>query len=111
MVMNSASISPSHSPTPGPRANAPFPTLDHTLFTLVSYAFLAAIGLTIWGLTLTHRRKGRQHSSHIPPSYKSACQRCRYFDPGPYLKCAIHPTTVMTEASANCTDYWSSGST
>ena len=33
------------------------------------------------------------------------CNQCQYFESNPYLKCAVHPISVMTEAAIDCTDY------
>jgi hypothetical protein len=32
------------------------------------------------------------------------CRRCEYFNDNHYIKCALHPTTVMTEGANNCQD-------
>jgi hypothetical protein len=36
---------------------------------------------------------------------KVSCQNCRYFSANPYLKCALHPDTVLTDAAVDCRDY------
>lgn len=33
------------------------------------------------------------------------CKKCRFFSTNPYLKCAVHPCTVLTEKAMHCTDY------
>lgn len=33
------------------------------------------------------------------------CRNCRFFSGNPYLRCAVHPTTVMTKAATDCSDY------
>ncbi len=40
-----------------------------------------------------------KHSGNVP------CRSCRYFTNSLYLKCTVHPTTVMTQAAINCSDY------
>jgi hypothetical protein len=37
--------------------------------------------------------------------YGIKCDRCQYLDCNPHLKCAIHPSTVLTHQSVNCKDY------
>jgi hypothetical protein len=36
---------------------------------------------------------------------KLPCQNCEYFCSNNYLKCAVQPSMVMTEAAKNCSDY------
>jgi hypothetical protein len=38
---------------------------------------------------------------------KVSCHKCRYFNANPYLKCALHPDTVLTEGAVDCRDYQS----
>ncbi len=35
---------------------------------------------------------------------KLPCCNCQFFNKNPYLKCAVHPTIVMTEAAIDCPD-------
>ncbi|WP_295619538.1 hypothetical protein [Chamaesiphon sp. GL140_3_metabinner_50] len=49
--------------------------------------------------------KERQKSYTQKPCQKSPCNNCEYFDGNHYLNCAIHPTTVRTEAAIDCLDY------
>jgi hypothetical protein len=37
--------------------------------------------------------------------YGIKCDRCQYLDYNPYLKCAIHPSIVLTHQVINCKDY------
>jgi hypothetical protein len=37
--------------------------------------------------------------------YGIKCDRCQYLDCNPYLKCTIHPSTVLTHEAVNCKDY------
>lgn len=38
------------------------------------------------------------------------CMNCRYFNDSHYLKCAVHPSTVLTKKALNCSDYCSKSS-
>jgi hypothetical protein len=42
-----------------------------------------------------------KHFSRIP------CRKCRFFSGNPYIKCAVHPSTVLTTQAKDCSDYWS----
>lgn len=37
---------------------------------------------------------------------QASCHRCRFFNQNSYLKCAVHPSTVLTSQAKNCSDYW-----
>jgi hypothetical protein len=106
MVGTPVSVQPSRSSTLNQQSEVPFPTLNHALLIMISFMLASAIGLAIRGLVLAHRRKSQQKLSSVQLIHPTPCQRCQYFGPNPYLKCAIHPVTVMTEASADCSDYW-----
>lgn len=34
------------------------------------------------------------------------CKNCRFFNNSHYLKCAVHPSSVLTRQALNCSDYW-----
>ncbi|MBD2306441.1 hypothetical protein H6G17_13065 [Chroococcidiopsis sp. FACHB-1243] len=36
---------------------------------------------------------------------QSPCRKCRFFFNNPFLKCAVHPTIVLTKEANNCADY------
>ena len=44
-------------------------------------------------------------SFKIKPSDRVPCKNCRYFSGNFYLKCAVHPATVLTKEASNCADY------
>ena len=33
------------------------------------------------------------------------CLRCHYFNPNPYIKCTLHPNSVLTDEAIDCQDY------
>lgn len=33
------------------------------------------------------------------------CRNCRFFSNNNHLKCAVHPSTALTEQALNCSDY------
>jgi hypothetical protein len=105
MAATSASIQSSNSSMPNRQESVSTSVVDQALLIIVSFVFLSTIGLTISRLVRVRRRKNRYHSSYAPSLGKRSCQRCQYFSSNPYLKCAIHPATVMTEAANDCNDY------
>jgi len=37
--------------------------------------------------------------------FQSPCRKCQFFDDNNYLNCAVHPSVVLTNKAANCSDY------
>ena len=35
----------------------------------------------------------------------SKCRNCQFYATNPYLKCAVHPSVVLTKQARNCIDY------
>lgn len=64
----------------------------------------ATIGSIVFVLCQIIEDKNRQskinHCQQIP------CSNCRFFSNNHYLKCAVHPSTVLTKYALNCSDYW-----
>jgi hypothetical protein len=40
-----------------------------------------------------------EHFSQVP------CRNCRFFSQNSYLRCAVHPSIVLTTQASDCTDY------
>ncbi len=72
----------------------------------VAFLMITCVGLVyaVSRLWSANRLKWRQvigsRSRH-----RLVCYHCRYFGQNPYLKCALHPTTVLTEQATDCRDY------
>ncbi len=69
--------------------------------TIVSLAILS----TICGLIYARITHSKQHSSRVKLPSPIRCSRCRYFNDNHFLKCALHPVTVLTERAVDCQDY------
>ncbi|MBE9045475.1 hypothetical protein IQ255_13875 [Pleurocapsales cyanobacterium LEGE 10410] len=41
----------------------------------------------------------------IRPSPQIPCKNCRFLAKNQYLKCAVHPSKVLTAQAINCSDY------
>lgn len=73
---------------------------------LAAFAFLLCICLCLFAykyiirLRVFYEATARLRSPRIP------CSRCRFFNPSPHLKCAVHPTKVLTPKAINCSDQW-----
>ncbi len=73
----------------------------------VAWEIIASLGifLTIGVLINACILNRKQHSSRVRLPLTITCSRCQYFNNNYYLKCALHPVTVMTEQAVNCKDY------
>lgn len=65
-----------------------------------SIAILTAIAVSTCAFVSRERQK-----SYSQKSCQNPCNSCEYFDGNHYLNCAIHPTTVRTDAAIDCIDY------
>lgn len=66
--------------------------------------------LAMAGVVIFHKRKlSRQVHTHqvhrLNSLHKLPCQKCRFFSNNNYLKCTVHPSTVLTKEAINCRDY------
>ena len=48
------------------------------------------------------QNKKRSSSNYY---HQVPCKNCQFFSNNRLLKCAVHPTTVLTERALNCSDY------
>lgn len=66
------------------------------------------IGLA-WVLACLERFKfQKSFSKSLNPlnrSHQIPCSNCRFFNHSLYLKCAVHPSTVLSAEAMNCPDY------
>ncbi len=69
--------------------------------TIVSMGIFLTIGVLIYARS----PKRKQNSSKVTLPLTITCSRCRYFNDNHYLKCALHPVTVMTDRAVDCKDY------
>jgi hypothetical protein len=76
--------------------------LDIGFLIVISVPIIWAIAASIY--SLIPKRVQRRFSSFKSP-HKALCYQCRYFGQNAYLKCTVHPSTVLTEQALNCLDY------
>ncbi|PZV15727.1 MAG: hypothetical protein DCF20_10130 [Pseudanabaena sp.] len=100
METKSIEIQPSNS-IPSSQKVIELRPADITFFIIMNLALLTAIAIPIYAF-ITKRKRA---SFGFKPPLKSICHCCQYFSDNSYLKCAIHPLTVMTEESADCRSY------
>jgi hypothetical protein len=75
----------------------------------LSPELLSLIGLGIFLLLLLPMFKAIFHSKEVPvtvrPTDRVPCRHCRFYSSNPILKCAIHPSKVLTPDVIHCPDY------
>ncbi|MEH1923895.1 hypothetical protein [Nostoc sp.] len=50
-------------------------------------------------------KRVQQYLFSLKLSHKAKCLHCQYFSHNSYLKCTVHPSTVLTDQAINCLDY------
>jgi hypothetical protein len=76
------------------------PTLRVLFVIIIVFATCSTIVTTIYD----YLAKWLRHSIDFN-FYGIKCDRCQYLDCNPHLKCAIHPSIVLTNQAINCKDY------
>ena len=94
---------PSNSSSPIDRGIGNFPMLDATSLILGGLVIIVSIVAAIYARI----PKTIQRLSNLKVHPQIQCYDCHYFSPNPYLKCSLHPDTVMTERAVDCRDYHS----
>jgi hypothetical protein len=98
-------IEPSHSPLTSQRrmdnVDRDFSTQYVLWGTIGSFVILSTIGVLIYAYLFN--RKQKSFRGNLPE--KIICSDCQYFNNNHFLKCALHPGTVLTEQAIDCRDY------
>lgn len=102
METKSMATLPPNSPPSGYRGIETHFTSDIGFLVSVSFVIIWAITASIYVFL---PKQEQEHSFRHRPTHKAPCQYCRYFSYNPYLKCTIHPSTVLTEQAVDCLDY------
>lgn len=102
MEAKSIATLPSNSLPPGYRGIETLSAADIGSVIAVSFLVVSAISVAIYAV-LPKRVQPHSFSLNLPP--KAPCQHCRYFSQNPYLKCTLHPSTVLTKQAVDCLDY------
>lgn len=98
LVKAEPEVTPSHG-TKQQQTAVPDGILFWLPLSLMTFWMIVAFRLSnVWKVT-QHRLTTAKILSQVP------CKKCQYFKNNPYLKCAIHPTTALTEEAINCSDY------
>jgi len=102
METKSIATVPSNSLPPSYRGIETFSAQDAGCLIVVSFVVITAIAASIYAFL---PKQMQSHALSLKPPLKTPCQHCRYFSHNPYLKCTVHPCTVLTEYALDCPDY------
>ncbi|WP_373544549.1 hypothetical protein [Chamaesiphon sp.] len=75
-------------------------TLSVPAFSFTSLMVVSAIGVAIYAYIF----KRSDRALALKQSQEIMCRRCEFFSDNHYLKCTLHPTTVLTAQAINCRD-------
>ncbi|MHC5855739.1 hypothetical protein [Nostoc sp.] len=76
--------------------------LDMGFLIVVSTMIISAIATLIYAFI---SKPVQQYLFSLKLPQKAKCPQCRYFSHNSYLKCTVHPSTVLTDQAINCLDY------
>ena len=93
---------PPHSLPPGYRGAEAISVPDVGLLIVVSVSLIWAIAAAIRPFI---PKRLQQQLFRLKPPHKTLCHQCQYFGHNAYLKCTVHPATVLTEQAIDCLDY------
>ncbi|MCU0568459.1 MAG: hypothetical protein MUF49_17910 [Oculatellaceae cyanobacterium Prado106] len=69
--------------------------------------FMAIFAEVVWEAVKHRKESQRVYSKANLTSSEIPCRNCKYFKKNLYLKCAVHPSAVMTSDAIGCADYCS----
>ncbi|MGF1482496.1 MAG: hypothetical protein ACFB4I_23970 [Cyanophyceae cyanobacterium] len=84
------------------------PPLNHhpgVLF--VPFGFVAVAWVLVFVSRIGLWKTGGSQTISPKQCRQSPCLNCRFFRNNPYLKCAVHPSKVLSAEAKDCPDYWS----
>ncbi len=70
------------------------------IFAIANLIVLSTIAVTIYASIPSRKHR----SSIVKPLQGMMCRRCVYFSDNHFVKCALHPLTVLTERAIECPD-------
>lgn len=73
---------------------------------LISIDFAVVLAILAFPFLQELSKSKLRSVSFVKPS-KIPCRNCRFLSNSSYLKCAVHPTTALTEEAIDCSDYCS----
>lgn len=72
---------------------------------LVPLSFVALSGLLLFLLQANLWKNFRNNLMPIKHLRKIPCANCQFFNSNPFLKCAVHPSKVLSPEARDCSDF------
>jgi hypothetical protein len=101
MESQSTEIQVSSSPSLSYQETTVMPMIKVAFTIIIIFAAISAI-MTIFYDCLP---KQQRRFFVFKPLFEAPCDRCRYLSGNSYLKCALHPSVVLTAKAMDCKDY------
>lgn len=80
------------------------PTFYDNALPIVPIGFLVFWAIVAW--VFLDIPKSLQRGKFLQSQHqKFRCRGCRYFTDNPYIQCAVHPKTALTEQAKECSDF------
>lgn len=70
----------------------------------IPLSFLMVLAIATFGFSAIQKAI-RKRMVSITYSQQVPCRNCRFFTNNLYLRCAVHPSTVLTQNAIDCSDY------
>ena len=70
-----------------------------------SFSFVVLFTGTLIWFTKTRREFKLDSFFRLNPFNQVPCRNCQFFSANHYLKCAVHPSDVLSDKAINCSDY------
>ncbi|MGB7442960.1 MAG: hypothetical protein WA919_17995 [Coleofasciculaceae cyanobacterium] len=72
---------------------------------LITSVFTAIVIALLYFTAVYFRKAEGKRTIKVKGSSEIPCYRCRFFKNNSYLRCAVHPCTVLSCKATNCPDY------
>lgn len=73
------------------------------LFVSVVFVVIASVLSCVKGFKFPKGLSNKLNT--IKRSHRIPCSTCRFYNNDPFLKCAVHPSKVLSEEACDCPDY------
>jgi len=74
---------------------------------ILGFSLAFILGWMVFCITILRKRKiaEKEVITTLKCGEQVYCKSCRFFSNNPYLKCALHPSSVLTKQAKDCSDY------
>jgi hypothetical protein len=86
-------------------ARSPVDAAPLTAILLACLCFTSIFGVVVLTASAFCRNEEKEGKIRVADPFELPCQTCRFFSRNQHLRCAVHPSIVLTEQALNCPDY------